>query len=57
MKDLNGGYTEAGNHIGQVGAVRLAKAIWVLMARIAGWEPGGWDSEPPLPHQNFRIIE
>jgi len=25
-------------HIGQAGAVRLAKALWVLMARVAGWD-------------------
>lgn len=39
MKDLDGGYVEDGDHIGQVGALRLAKAIWVLMARLAGWNP------------------
>ena len=56
MKDLNGGYVEDGDHIGQVGAVRLAKAIWVLMARLAGWHPGG-DSEPPQPPKNLRIVQ
>jgi len=39
MVDLNGSYVEDGDHIGQVGAIRLGKAVWVLMARIAGWDP------------------
>jgi hypothetical protein len=38
MKDLNGGYTEDGDHIGEVGTVRLAKALWWMLARMAGWE-------------------
>jgi hypothetical protein len=37
MLDLNGGYVEDGDHIGQRGAIRLAKALWWLLARIAGW--------------------
>jgi hypothetical protein len=37
MLDIGGGYTEDGDHIGQVGALRVAKAVWVLMARLAGW--------------------
>ena len=40
MKDLNGGYVEDGDHIGQIGAVRLAKAEWYLAARLAGWDGG-----------------
>ena len=27
-----------GDHIGEVGALRLAKAMWWLLARIAGWD-------------------
>ena len=38
MVDLGGGYSEDGDHIGQVGALRLAKAQWWLLARIAGWD-------------------
>jgi len=30
--------TEDGDHIGEVGAERLAKAMWWLLARIAGWD-------------------
>ena len=33
--NLEGGYTA---HIGNVGALRLAKAMWWMLARIAGWE-------------------
>lgn len=38
MLDLDGTYAEDGDHIGERGAVRLAKAQWVLMAMIAGWD-------------------
>jgi hypothetical protein len=31
-------FTEDGDHIGEVGALRLAKAMWWLLARIAGWD-------------------
>jgi len=31
-------YTEDGDHIGEVGALRLAKAMWVMLALIAGWD-------------------
>ena len=27
-----------GDHIGEVGALRLAKAVWWMLARIAGWD-------------------
>jgi len=27
-----------GDHIGEVGALRLGKALWWLLARIAGWD-------------------
>lgn len=40
LLDLDGTSTEDGDHIGQRGALRLGKALWVLMARLAGWEPG-----------------
>jgi hypothetical protein len=38
MQDLNGGYTEDGDHIGEVGTIRLAKALWWMLARMAGWD-------------------
>ena len=38
MQDFSTPYVEDGDHIGQVGALRLGKALWVLMARIAGWD-------------------
>jgi hypothetical protein len=39
-----------GGHLGSVsaGGLRLAKAYWVLMAQIAGWNPGG-PTSPPQP--------
>lgn len=47
MLDLDGSYTEDGDHIGQRGAVRLAKALWWMLARIAGWD-GMPANEPNL---------
>jgi hypothetical protein len=38
MLDLGGSYAEDGDHIGERGAVRLAKAMWWMLARIAGWD-------------------
>jgi hypothetical protein len=38
MLDLDGTYTEDGDHIGQRGALRLAKALWWMLACIAGWD-------------------
>lgn len=38
MLDLDSTYTEDGDHIGQRGALRLAKALWWMLARIAGWD-------------------
>lgn len=41
MLDLAGDYAEDGDHIGQRGALRLAKALWWMLARIAGWQAEG----------------
>jgi fibronectin type 3 domain-containing protein len=43
MLDYNADWTttlhsEDGDHIGEVGALRLAKAMWWVLARIAGWD-------------------
>lgn len=37
--DGSDGYATSGYHLGERGAKRLAKAIWVLMARMEGWTP------------------
>jgi len=49
MKDMDGTYVEDGDHIGQRGALRLAKAMWWMLARIAGWDGGTaqTDTTPP----------
>ncbi len=46
-----------GGHLGSpdVGKIRVAKAFWVLMARIAGWNPDGQVGTPTAP-TNLRII-
>jgi hypothetical protein len=44
--------TEAnGGHLGSVsgGKIRMAKAFWVLMARVAGWEGGETSPNTPTP--------
>jgi hypothetical protein len=38
MLDLDGTYTEDGDHIGKRGALRLGKAMWCMLARMAGWD-------------------
>ncbi len=39
MLNLDGTpHTEDGDHIGQRGALRLGKALWWMLARIAGWD-------------------
>lgn len=50
MKDYDGSWnmiahSEDGDHIGEVGALRLAKAMWWLLARIAGWNGVTTDAE------------
>jgi hypothetical protein len=45
MLDFGGGYTEDGDHIGERGALRLGKAMWWMLARIAGWD--GVSADPP----------
>lgn len=40
-------HTEDGDHIGEVGALRLAKAMWWMLARIAGWS-GSNENIPPV---------
>lgn len=44
-ENMEGGYT---GHIGENGALKLAKATWWMLARIAGWDSGGtssWESD------------
>jgi hypothetical protein len=46
-----------GGHLGNpdVAKIRVAKAFWILMARIAGWNPGTQTTPPGAP-ANLRII-
>lgn len=37
------------SHIGTTGELRLAKAAWVLMARLAGWDGSTGDGDTTLP--------
>jgi hypothetical protein len=48
-----------GGHLGNpdIGKIRLAKAFWILMARVAGWNPGGGPVvDRPLPPSGLRIL-
>jgi hypothetical protein len=38
--------TEDGDHIGEVGALRLGKATWWMLARLAGWDGNSSQSTP-----------
>jgi hypothetical protein len=38
MKDLEGNNDPSVGHIGERGALRLAKALWWMLARMAGWD-------------------
>jgi len=38
--DLEGNLNTSVGHIGATGALRLSKALWWMMARIAGWDGG-----------------
>jgi len=44
----DGGYT---GHIGMNGAVRLAKAMWWMLARVAGWDGGTTN----IPVENITV--
>ncbi len=37
MQDLDGTYTEDGDHIGKKGALKIGRGMWWLAARLAGW--------------------
>jgi hypothetical protein len=45
-----------GGHLGNpdVGKIRLAKAFWILMARVAGWNPDA--QAPPGSPSNLRLV-
>jgi hypothetical protein len=49
MLDLGGSYAEDGDHIGQRGAVRVAKALWWMLARVAGWDGVTVDTPTETP--------
>jgi hypothetical protein len=44
-----GGSQGGSSHIGEQGVLRLGKAMWVLLAKIKGWEGTGSASNRPLP--------
>ena len=50
---------EDGDHIGEAGALRLGKAMWWMLARIAGWDggviTGTNDSEPE--NKSFKVVK
>ena len=48
-------HQEDGDHIGEVGALRLGKAIWVLAARLAGWNPDSGRLGIDLKVKDFKI--
>jgi len=55
LLDLDGGYTEDGDHIGQRGALRLAKALWWMLARMAGWDGSSLGINQPTEDNQILI--
>ncbi len=53
MLDLEGGYSEDGDHIGERGALRLAKAMWWMLARLAGWDGNPYHVYLPMVGRNY----
>ncbi|MGQ1785733.1 T9SS type A sorting domain-containing protein [Saccharicrinis sp. GN24d3] len=49
----DGGYT---GHIGMVGAVRIAKAMWWMLAKIEGWEGVSTDVDKLNHNQAARLV-
>jgi hypothetical protein len=43
-------------HISSTGALRLGKAVWYMLARMAGWNglPEGYDTEAPTAPANLQ---
>ena len=61
MMDYDGswntvGHSEDGDHIGEVGAVRLAKAMWWMLAKMAGWEEEVSSVEPDLELPELSVF-
>lgn len=56
LVDMDGTYTEDGDHIGQRGALRLAKAMWWMMARMAGWDGVTMAVNQPANDSEIRIV-
>jgi hypothetical protein len=48
LKDLSGNPDTSVGHIGARGALRLAKALWWMLARIAGWDGARYHVYLPL---------
>jgi hypothetical protein len=53
---MDGTYTEDGDHIGQRGALRLAKAMWWMLARMAGWDGVTLAVNQPADDSKIRIL-
>ena len=51
-------HSEDGDHIGEVGALRLAKAMWWMLAKMAGWGSGtsSIETEDELVKSDISII-
>jgi hypothetical protein len=45
---LVGSYSSDGGHLSSLGADRVAKGVWVLMANVTGWRPGSVSPTPTI---------
>ena len=46
---MNSNYSHDGIHLNDTGMRRAARALWWLMARLAGWSPSGTPTPPNTP--------
>ena len=46
---MNSNYSHDGIHLNDTGMQRAARALWWLMARLAGWSPSGTPAPPSTP--------
>lgn len=56
MLDIEGGYEDDGDHIGERGALRLAKAVWVMLAYFAGWDGLSYIPRSSYPRYRKRAV-
>ncbi len=57
LENFAGVVEDAGYHFGEKGALRISKALWWMLARIAGWDgsSGSADTTPPTVPDGLHV--